>query len=100
MKDRWNDKLILYLIFNYCFLFLCIGILCQRIGDLRLYSSYYSEGRLEIYYSYTWTPFSITGFDMHEANLACKNLGYSYASRYAKVGTLGYVISIFIYLSN
>ena len=42
-------------------------------------------------YTYTWTPFTIAGFDMHAADLACKKLGYSYASRYAKVGTLRYV---------
>ena len=52
-----------------------------------------------MYYDYTWTPFTIAGFDMHDADLACKKLGYSYASRYANVGTLGYVISIFIYIS-
>ncbi len=50
--------------------------------------SYISEGRLEIYYSYEWIPFAITGFNMHAADLACKSLGYTYASRYARVGTL------------
>ncbi len=60
---------------------------------LRYYSgpSYTSAGRLEIYYSYEWIPFTITGFDMHAADLACKSLGYTYASRYARVGTLGLV---------
>ena len=78
----------------FCFV-LYLGILGQSSGDLRLYpSNYYSSGgRLEMYYSssYGWIPFTITGFDMHDADLACKKLGYSYASRYAKVGTLRYV---------
>ena len=42
-------------------------------------------------FSYGWIPFTITGFDMQDADLACKKLRYSYASRYAKVGSLGYV---------
>ena len=54
-------------------------------------SSYSSSGRLEIYYNYQWTPFTIVGFDMHDADLACKLLGYSYAQRYANVGYFGYV---------
>ena len=81
----------------FCFCFVYLGTLGQSSGDLRLYpTSYYSSGgRLEMYYSYSygWTPFTIAGFDMHDADLACKQLGYSYASRYAKVATLGYVSS-------
>ncbi len=48
-----------------------------------------SYGRLEIYYSDEWIPFTINGFDMHAADLACKSLGYSYASRYGRVGFFG-----------
>jgi len=58
--------------------------------SLRVYrsssSTSSSAGRLEMYYFNQWTPFTIVGFDMHEADLACKALGYSYASRYARVG--------------
>ncbi len=46
-------------------------------------------GRLEVSYSNQWIPFTIDGFDMHEADLACRWLGYGFASRYALVGTLG-----------
>ena len=58
-------------------------------GALRLCSSSKSYGRLEMYYSSQWNPFTITGFDMHDADLACRKLGYSYALTYAKVGSLG-----------
>ena len=47
------------------------------------------QGRLEMFYQSIWTPFTIDGFDMHDADLACKKLGYKYASRYAIVGTFG-----------
>ena len=44
-----------------------------------------------MYYGSQWNPFVITDFDMHDADLACRKLGYSYALAYAKVGTLGQV---------
>ena len=60
--------------------------------SLRLSSSLStSSGRLEMYYNSQWTPFTIVGFDMHDADLACKLMGYSYAQRYARVGYLGYL---------
>ncbi len=65
--------------------------------ELRLnyhYITTLSYGRLEVYYSNQWIPFSITGFDMFAADLACKSLGYGFASRYARVGYLGYIYSI------
>jgi len=74
-----------------CFLFPCrFGV---STGALRLYynSAYnsFSYGRLDMYYSSQWYPFNIVGFDMHDADLACRKLGYSYALGYAKVGTFG-----------
>ena len=59
--------------------------------DLRLFSYSCSSGvgRLEMYYRNKWTPFCITDFDMHDADLACKKLGYIYANRYATVERLG-----------
>ena len=63
-------------------------------GALRLCSddcASKSYGRLEMYYGSQWNPFVITDFDMHDADLACRKLGYSYALAYAKVGTLGQV---------
>jgi len=44
-----------------------------------------------MYYRSQWTPFTIIGFNMHAADLACKELGYSCAARYANVGYLGCV---------
>ena len=54
-------------------------------------SSSSSSGHLKIYYSSQGTLFTIVGFDMHDADLACKSLGYSYAQRYANVAYLEYV---------
>ena len=60
--------------------------------SLRL--NYYSSighlfGRLEIYYLGEWIPFTINTFDMHEADLACRWLGYGFASSYATVAMPG-----------
>ena len=97
-KDHSNSNCFLYdgyLLYCkwHCFFCMYLGTLGQSSGDLRLYTSksYSSAGRLEMYYSSTWTPFTIDGFDMHQADLACKKLGYSYASRYENVDSLGYV---------
>jgi len=81
-------------IYHLSFLFL-IDAFGLGTGALRLYyhstSDSYSYGRLEMYYSSQWYPFNIVGFDMHEADIACRKLGYSYALSYAKVGTYGCV---------
>ncbi len=74
---------------DYQLLLTSLGVQSQ---SLRLYYSSTSSfffGRLEVYYSNQWIPFTIDGFDMHEADLACRWLGYGFASRYALVGTLG-----------
>jgi len=47
------------------------------------------EGRLEIFYNSEWIPFSVDHFSMQVAELACQELGFSYASKYATVGALG-----------
>ena len=80
----------------YCITFIvdksisCVEVFGQSSGDLRLTSSNSSgQGRLEMFYQSIWTPFTINGFDMYDADLACKKLGYKYASRYAIVGTFG-----------
>ncbi len=57
--------------------------------------SYSSGGRLEIYYyrnGYAWRPFCSTYFNSYDANLACRKLGFSRASRYGRVGSLGWVL--------
>ncbi len=75
--------------------FMFLVVIGTSSGDLRLVN-YYSNGggRLEVYQyvsrnGYLWLPFRINSLSMHGADLACKKLGYSHASRYATVGTLG-----------
>ncbi len=76
--------------------FMFLVVIGKSSGDLRL-DNYYSndEGRLEVYQhvnyriGYLWMPFRINSLSMYGADLACKKLGYSHASRYATVGTLG-----------
>jgi len=63
-----------------------------NFGDLRLVSRLtndHSLGRLEMYHSNSWYPICITGFDNHDADLACQMLGFVGASHYERVGDLG-----------
>ena len=60
--------------------FLCSG---QRTGDLRLVardgrtSSTLTAGRLEVYYSGQWGTVCDDNFGISEANVACRQLGFS-----------------------
>ena len=54
----------------------------QNHGDLRLVqqdvkNSAFTEGRLEIYVNSTWGSICADNFDMHDADVACKQLGFS-----------------------
>ena len=73
----------------------CVDVFNRCIWSITetiiIFTSSSSSGRLKMYYSSQWTPFTIVGFDMHDADLACKSLGYSYAQRYANVAYLEYV---------
>lgn len=62
-------------------LFCFSGILAQNYGDLRLLQgetadSTFTAGRLEIYINSTWGSICADNFDMDEANVACRQLGY------------------------
>ncbi len=91
----------------YTFLILhVVFTVVQGARQLRLNHNsgitHYSSGRLEIYYYNEWIPFTMDGFNMQAADLACKSLGYKYASRCARVGTLGLVlfVCLFVFIST
>ena len=62
-------------------------------GGLRLVSSSGStggsSGRLEIYHNSQWGTVCDDSFGSTDANVACRQLGYTHASNYGSVGTLG-----------
>ena len=77
-------------------LLMCFSLTAPSYGDLRLVGG----GWLEIYYhpegsnsnqDYSWGTVCSDGFDKHDADLACQQLGYEYSSR---VGTVGYVFVV------
>lgn len=60
-------------------------------GDLRLVSNDPSSpesGRLEIFLNNAWGTVCMIGFDVYEADLACRQLGYLYADRVDTVDSL------------
>lgn len=57
--------------------------LAQATGSIRLAgSSNSSTGRLEIYYNSQWGTVCQNNFGFPEANVACRELGYSGANGY------------------
>ena len=62
-------------------------------GDLRLLDNngvVSSAGRLEIFFSSNWGTICDIGFDEVDADVACRQMGFQYASREGTVGELGY----------
>ena len=70
-------------------------------GDLRLVrrtvsDPRFSSGRLEIFINGEWGTICDDYFDLTDANVACKQLGYSGAIRYSRSGNEGYATIIVI----
>ena len=72
-------------------------ILGSKYGDLRLVRGTvsdrrFSSGRLEIFINGEWGTICDDYFDLTDAHVACKQLGYSGAVRYGRSGNEGYMI--------
>ncbi|XP_064388501.1 neurotrypsin-like [Halichondria panicea] len=73
-----------------------VALICTASnGDLRLVGSSGltggSSGRLEVYYRGQWGTVCDDSFRPNDANVACRQLGFSSYSRYGNVGTLGFL---------
>jgi len=64
-------------------------------GDVRLVDSrgssftFTPSGRLEIFINGAWRTVCANNFDFHEADIACRELGFFHADRVGTVGELG-----------
>lgn len=74
-------------------------------GDLRLVrgtvsNPTFSSGRLEIFVNGEWGTVCDDYFDLTDAGVACKQLGYSQAIRYGSSGSEGYSLLCMIIFSG
>ena len=61
----------------------------QTTGDLRLADGSSNAGRLEIYVREEWGTVCSDDFDLIDAMVACRQLGFSDATRHGPVPELG-----------
>ena len=69
----------------------------SKYGDVRLVrgtvsDQKFSSGRLEIFINGEWGTICDDHFDLTDANVACKQLGYSGAIRYGRSSSEGYAL--------
>ena len=60
----------------------------QATGDLRLAGGLSNAGRLEIYVREEWGTVCSDDFDLTDAMVACRQLGFSAATRHGTVSEL------------
>lgn len=69
-----------------------MGADIYEAGEVEAAFSGVSVGRLEVLNRGTWGTVCIFGFDIHDADVACLQLGYLYASSFGTVGEYGYAL--------
>ena len=68
-------------------LYFCSSASMQRFGDLRLtgYGASTLAGRVELFDGSRWWSICNDGFDGHDANVVCSQLGLGYAVRIVNI---------------
>jgi len=63
-------------------------------GDVRLILGSISGGRLEIHYNGSWMSLCYNGLDLHEGDMACRQLNFLYSSAVGTTQQLKYVVIV------